>query len=67
MVEQTKAIRRRSGFSAVAAENSALRVKCDTLYTLLVKSRDWLKIMGADPKKISEIEGGMRAAQRTLF
>lgn len=54
----------RNRFTAMAAENSSLRVQCDSLYTLLVKCRDWLKLMGADLKKISEIEGRIRAVQR---
>jgi hypothetical protein len=57
----------RSAMSAIAAENSALRVQCDAMYTLLVKCRDWFKIMGADPKKISEIEGRIRAVQRLII
>ena len=67
MEERTMALRKRSGFTAVAAENSALRVKCDAMYTLLERCRDWLKIMGADPKKVSEVEGGLRAVRRTLL
>jgi hypothetical protein len=47
----------RSKFSALAAENSALRVEKATLYNLIVKCRDWLRIMQAHPEKIDELDG----------
>lgn len=50
----------RTEFSALAAENSALRVQRAAMYTLLVKCRDWLKIMQAHPEKIDELDGMIR-------
>lgn len=50
----------RTKFSALAAENSALRVKVAAMYTLIVKCRDWLKIMQAHPEKIDELDGMIR-------
>ena len=59
-----KTFRPRNRFTTLAAQNSALRVECDAMYTLLVELRDWLKIAGADLEKISRIEGRIRAVQR---
>jgi hypothetical protein len=54
----------RSDFSALAANNSALRVTNATMYNLLVKCRDWLKIMQAHPEKIDELDGVIRRVRK---
>ena len=55
---------KRSPFSALAAENSALRVERQALYNLVVKCRDWLKIMGAHPEKVDELDGAIRHVRK---
>jgi hypothetical protein len=57
-------IAKRDTFSAMAAENSALRVERDTMYNLIVRCRDWLKIMAAHPEKIDELDGIIRRVRK---
>jgi hypothetical protein len=57
----------RNRFTALSAENAALRVRCDAMYTLLVKCRDWFVIMGAEPAKISELDGMIRRVRKILL
>ncbi len=63
-METTGSVSGRDDFSALAAENSALRTQNHVLYNLLETCRDWLRIMNADPSKISKIEGTLKAARK---
>ena len=65
MGTQVKRVRRRTSFTAVAAENSALKTRVEVCYNLLVTCRDWLKIMGADLAKISRIEGALGSLRKS--
>lgn len=65
MRTKARGVRRRTSFSAVAAENSALKTRVDVCYNLLVTCRDWLRIMGADLGKISRIEGALGSLRKS--
>lgn len=55
----------RGTFSRLAAENGTLRTQKQVMYNLLVKCRDWFRIMNADLEKLSEIDGVLSRVRKS--
>lgn len=56
----------RTRFQSLVTEESKYRVVSEVLYNTVVRCRDWMRIMGASIEKISELDGIISRARKSL-